>query len=49
VPPYILLGMPAGSGGVNLQNNSYGTMTATGLDQGGNQTTIAVSVPASFQ
>jgi len=49
VPPYILLGMPAGNGGVNLQNDTYGTLTATGLDNGGNQATISFSVPASFQ
>jgi hypothetical protein len=49
VPPYILLGMPAGNGGVNLQNDIYGTLTATGLDNGGTQGTISFSVPASFK
>ena len=49
VPPYILLGMPSGSGAVNFQNDTYGTLKATGLDDGGNQATISFSAPASFQ
>jgi uncharacterized protein (TIGR03437 family) len=34
VPPYILLGVPAGTGGVNLQTNVYSNFTASGLDTG---------------
>jgi hypothetical protein len=49
VPPYILLGMPIGSGGVNVQNSISGTLTATGLDQGVANGGISFSVPASFQ
>ena len=32
VPGYILLGLPAGTGAVGLQNDVYGTVSATGLD-----------------
>lgn len=32
VPAYILAGIPAGTGGVTLQDNVYSTFTATGLD-----------------
>jgi uncharacterized protein (TIGR03437 family) len=32
VPSYILLALPAGSGGVALQNDLYGTFSASGLD-----------------
>jgi uncharacterized protein (TIGR03437 family) len=49
VPPYVLLGMPGGAGAVNVQNDMFGTMTAAGLDDGGKQTTISFSVPATFQ
>ena len=34
VPSYILLGIPAGTGGVQLQNNIYLPLSATGLDIG---------------
>ena len=49
VPSYILLGMPAGSGGVSVQNRSSGTLTAMGLDQGVSAGGIYFNVPASFQ
>ena len=32
VPAYVLAGVPAGTGGVALQNNVYSSFTATGLD-----------------
>jgi uncharacterized protein (TIGR03437 family) len=32
VPPYILLGLPAGSGGTLMQNIVYSPLTASGLD-----------------
>ena len=32
VPSYVLSGIPAGTGGVNLQTGAYSTFTATGLD-----------------
>jgi uncharacterized protein (TIGR03437 family) len=32
VPSYILLGLPAGSGGVNVQNDTFSTFSASGLD-----------------
>ena len=34
VPSYILLGLPAGNGGVQLQNNIYLPLSATGIDIG---------------
>jgi uncharacterized protein (TIGR03437 family) len=49
VPPYILLGIPAGSSSVNLQNNISGTLMATGLDQGVATGEISFFAPASFQ
>ncbi len=34
VPSYLLFGLPAGTGGVALQNYVYSTITASGLDEG---------------
>jgi hypothetical protein len=49
VPPYILLDMPAGNGGVNVQSSIAGTLTATGLDQGVAGGVIAFNVPATYK
>jgi hypothetical protein len=49
VPGYILLGLAAGNGGINVQNSVLGTFTAPGLDQGVAQGEIAFNAPATFQ
>ena len=49
VPPYILLGLPAGSGGVLLQNDIFSTFSATGLDTATADGTISHNVAATFR
>jgi len=49
VPDYILSGMPAGTGGVQMQNAIYGTLPATGLDSTVAIADISYSVLAAFK
>ena len=49
VPAYILSALPAGSGGVEIQNDIYEALPATGLDIGIVQGEIGVSVTAKFK
>ncbi len=50
VPSYILLGLPAGSGGVSIQqHDADGSFTATGLDLGGVTAAIEFSVSATIK
>jgi hypothetical protein len=49
VPPYILLGIPSGSGGVNLQNAISAPFSASGLDQALADGTISYNVPSTYQ
>jgi hypothetical protein len=49
VPSYILLGLPGGSGGVNMQNDIFSTLSATGLDTSSAGGTISYNVPATFR
>lgn len=50
VPSYILLGMPAGSGGTSIQqHDTDASFTATGLDMGGLTAVIEFSVPTTFK
>ena len=50
VPPYILLGLPAGSGGVSIeQHDTDSTFSATGLDDGGVTAVIEYSVAATIK
>jgi hypothetical protein len=43
VPSYILLGLPAGNGGVNLQGDVFSTFSARGLDTSNVGGTISYS------
>jgi hypothetical protein len=50
VPSYILLGMPAGSGGVSIQqHDADSSFSATGLDVGGISAVIEFSVAATIK
>jgi uncharacterized protein (TIGR03437 family) len=50
VPSYILLGLPAGSGGVSIQqHDADSSFAATGLDMGGITAVIEFSVPATIK
>ena len=49
VPPYILLGLPAGSGGVNVQNVVSMPFSANGLDQAQAYGTISYNAPSTYQ
>ncbi|HEY4359872.1 MAG TPA: hypothetical protein VGN17_02835 [Bryobacteraceae bacterium] len=49
VPSYILLGLPAGSGGVNVQNAISIPFSASGLDQATAQATISYGVSSTYQ
>jgi uncharacterized protein (TIGR03437 family) len=48
VPGYILSALPAGKGGMEIQNDIYAPLPATGLDIGVTQGEIGISVPATF-
>src|SRR6185295_16084980 len=49
VPSYILQGLPAGSGGVNVQNDVFSTFSATGLDNPSAGGTISFSQAATIK
>jgi hypothetical protein len=49
VPSYILLGLPAGSGGVSIQNAVFSTLSARGLDAGSAGGTIYFNAPGTFR
>jgi hypothetical protein len=50
VPSYILLGMPAGSGGISIQqHDTDSSFSATGLDLGGVTADIEFSAAATFK
>lgn len=49
VPSYILLGLPAGSGGVTVQNDLSMPFSASGLDQAQADGTISYNVPSTYQ
>ena len=50
VPSYILLGLPAGSGGASIQqHDTDSTFSATGLDIGGVTAVIEYSVAATIK
>jgi hypothetical protein len=49
VPSYILLGLPAGSGGVNVQNDIFSALSATGLDAPSAGGTISFSQAATVR
>jgi len=49
VPAYILQGLPAGSGGVNVQNDVISAFSATGLDTTTAVGTISFSQAATFK
>ncbi len=50
VPSYILLGLPAGSGGVSIQQHDTDTtFSATGLDDGGVSAVIEYSVASTIK
>jgi hypothetical protein len=50
VPSYILLGLPAGSGGTSIQqHDTDSTFSATGLDLGGVTGEIEFSVPTAYK
>jgi len=49
VPPYILLGLPAGSGGTLLQNDIFSTFSATGLDSTYAGATISSNAASTFR
>lgn len=49
VPPYILSALPAGKGGVEIQDDIYDTLPATGLDIGLALGEIGISVTSTFQ
>jgi hypothetical protein len=48
VPSYILLGLPAGNGGVNLQGDVFSTFSAKGLDTSNVGGTISFSQAATI-
>ena len=49
VPSYILQGLPAGSGGVNLQGDAFSTFSAAGLDNTNVSGTISFSQAATVK
>ena len=49
VPSYILLALPAGSGGIAVQNSIQLPLTATGLDIGLADATVTHSVAATYK
>lgn len=49
VPSYILQGLPAGNGGVDLQNDVFSTFSATGLDTTSAGGTISYNRPSTFR
>jgi len=49
VPSYILQGLPAGSGGVNVQNDVFSTFSASGLDSPSTGGTISFSQAATIK
>ena len=49
VPPYILLGLPPGNGGAEIQNNIYLPLTASGLDVGLALGNVSISVPSVYR
>jgi len=49
VPSYILQGLPAASGGVNVQNDVFSTFSASGLDSTSAGGTISFSQAATFK
>ena len=50
VPSYILLGMPAGSGGASIQQHDVdSTFSATGLDTTALTGEIEFSVPTTYK
>jgi uncharacterized protein (TIGR03437 family) len=49
VPSYILLGLPAGSGGTNIQNDVFSTFTATGLDNTSAVGAVSRNVATTFR
>jgi len=50
VPSYILLGLPAGSGGTSVQQqDTVSTFAATGLDIAGVTAAIEFSVPTTYK
>ncbi len=50
VPSYILLGLPAGSGGASIQqHDTDATFSATGLDDAGVTAVIEYSVATTFK
>jgi hypothetical protein len=49
VPAYILSALPAGKGGTAIQNDVYGSLTATGLDIGLALGDISISVESTYQ
>jgi len=50
VPSYILLGMPAGSGGTSIQqHDADSSFSATGLDLGGVTAVVEFSVPTTYK
>jgi len=49
VPSYILSALPAGGGGVALQNAIFINLPASGLDIGLAAGTISISSPATFK
>jgi hypothetical protein len=49
VPSYILQGLPAGSGGVNVQNDVFSTLSATGLDTTSAGGTISFNQAATIK
>jgi len=49
VPSYILLGLPAGTGGTLLQNDVISTFSATGLDSTFAGATISSNVASTFR
>jgi len=49
IPSFILGALPAGSGGINVQNDIVAPLSATGIDIGLGQTTISYSAAATFK
>jgi uncharacterized protein (TIGR03437 family) len=49
VPSYILLGLPAGSGGASIQNSVNSTFSATGLDNTSVSGGISYSVTSTYK
>jgi uncharacterized protein (TIGR03437 family) len=49
VPSYILSALPAGKGGIEVQNDVYGTLSASGLDIGVAVGVISVTAKSTYQ